>query len=409
MQAATGNDRRTERNLMRNVKIIPSKSDAHRALICAALSETPCQVICNATSKDIEATKACLQALADGRPEMHCGESGSTLRFLLPVMAALGHKSEFYPEGRLPQRPLSPLYEELEGHGCRLSPQGSVPLTIEGQLRPGEYRIPGNVSSQYISGLLMALPLLVGDSRILIEGNLESASYVEMTLKTLQKFNVRIKSIDTGYLIPGGQSYQGPAEYQVEGDWSNGCFWLVAGALTEEGIQVSGLNPDSLQGDKKILTILQEMGAEACIDADGITVKGGSLHGVTIDAAQIPDMVPILAVAALAAEGTTEIINAGRLRIKESDRLTTVTEVLTTLGGQIEELPAGLRITGGRSLKGGQIDTHNDHRIAMMAAIASLLCEAKVIINGADAVEKSYPDFFQVLKEIGLDENVERN
>lgn len=394
---------------MRNVKIIPSKSDAHRALICAALSENPCQVICSATSKDIEATKSCLQALADGRAEMHCGESGSTLRFLLPVMGALGHRAEFYPEGRLPERPLSPLYEELEAHGCKMSSQGSVPLTIEGQLKPGDYHIPGNVSSQYISGLLFALPLLKGDSRILIEGKLESAAYVEMTLKTLQNFSVRVDSIETGYLIPGRQTYQGPAEYQVEGDWSNGCFWLVAGALAEEGLRVTGLNPDSLQGDKEILTILQEMGAEVSVDTGGITVKGGSLHGATIDAAQIPDMVPILAVAALAAEGTTEITNAGRLRIKESDRLATVTEVVTTLGGQIEELPEGLRITGGKPLRGGRIDAHNDHRIAMMAAIASLLCKDKVIIDGSDAVQKSYPDFFQVLADIGLDENVERN
>jgi len=409
MQAAASDYRRTERNLMRNVKIIPSKSDAHRALICAALSENPCQVICSATSKDIEATKSCLQALADGRAEMHCGESGSTLRFLLPVMAALGHRAEFYAEGRLPERPLSPLYEELEAHGCKMSPQGSVPLTIEGRLKPGDYHIPGNVSSQYISGLLFALPLLKGDSRILIEGKLESAAYVEMTLKTLREFGIRIDSIETGYLVFGNQAYAGPSIYQVEGDWSNGCFWLAAGALDEEGVKVSGLDIDSLQGDKKIIDILRDMGAEVSVDADGITVKGGSLHGAIIDAAQIPDMVPILAVVAAAAEGTTEIINAGRLRIKESDRLATVAEVMHALGGQIEELPEGLRITGGNPLQGGRIDAHNDHRIAMMAAIASLLCKDKVIIDGSDAVQKSYPDFFQVLADIGLDENVERN
>lgn len=393
---------------MKTIRIIPSKSDAHRALICAALSKNPCQVICEATSKDIEATKACLQALREGSREMPCGESGSTLRFLLPVMGALGYSAAFLPEGRLPERPLSPLYEEMERHGCKMSPQGSVPFLIEGQLLPGTYRIPGNVSSQYISGLLFALPLLEGESRIAIEGELESAAYVEMTLKVLNDFGIVIHRTDVGFHVPGGQSYMGPEQYQVEGDWSNGCFWLVAGALSEEGIAVGGLSIESLQGDKRILDLLTEMGAEVELDGDEITVRGGSLKGIEIDAAQIPDMVPILAVAALAAEGTTIIKNAGRLRIKESDRLATVTQVLSGLGGQIQELPDGLMIEGGKLLQGGTADAHNDHRIAMMAAIASRLCEEKVYLRGSDAVQKSYPDFFQVLEEAGLHGNIER-
>lgn len=393
---------------MKKIEIIPSKSDAHRALICAALSKAPCQVICKATSKDIEATKTCLEALRKGEEEMHCGESGSTLRFLLPVMAACGHRSAFYPEGRLPQRPLSPLYEEMEAHGCKMSKQGSVPFVLEGQLQAGEYHIPGNVSSQYISGLLFALPILDGDSKILIEGVLESVGYVNMTLKVLSDFGIKVNVTEEGYEIPGGQVYQGPDTYQVEGDWSNGCFWLVAGALSEEGLVVKGLDMNSLQGDKKIVELLRQMGAEVIIDAEGITVKGRNLHGITIDAAQIPDMVPVLAVAALAAEGTTEIINAGRLRIKESDRLATVTHVLNGLGGEIEELPEGLIITGGKPLTGGEADSFNDHRIAMMAAIASILCEEKVMIHGADAVNKSYPGFYDDLAMLGLDKKIER-
>lgn len=406
---------------MKHIQIIPSKSDAHRALICAELSETPCQVICSATSKDIEATKACMQALREGGEDMHCGESGSTLRFLLPVMAALGHKVAFYPEGRLPERPLTPLYEEMEDHGCRMSPQGSVPFVVEGQLEPGDYRIPGDVSSQYISGLLFALPLLEGDSRILIEGNLESAAYVEMTLKVLKDFGIVVNRMQDGFHVPGSQVYQGPAEYQVEGDWSNGCFWLVAGALDEEGVTVSGLSLDSLQGDKAILDLLREMGAEIQMQKNQVTgmtdiaVRGGRLHGITIDAAQIPDMVPILAVAALAAEGTTTIKNAGRLRIKESDRLATVSQVLTGLGGNIEELPDGLIVHGGgnpenqkKPLRGGMAEGHNDHRIVMMAAIASRICADKVQLKGTQAVNKSYPDFFRVLEEAGLDTNIER-
>ena len=393
---------------MKYIKIIPSKSDAHRALICAALSKYPCQVICSATSKDIEATKDCLQALKDGREDMYCGESGSTLRFLLPVMGALGHRAVFHPEGRLSQRPLSPLYEEMEQHGCKMSPQGSVPLVVDGKLKPGEYHIPGNISSQYVSGLLFALPLLEGDSRIYIEGLLESAAYVEMTLKTLSEFGIEIRRTEDGFSIPGRQQYWGPAQYEVEGDWSNGCFWLVAGALSEEGVTVKGLSIDSLQGDKRILELLENMGAKVQIAGDEIIVKGGHLHGIQIDGSQIPDMIPILAVAALAAEGMTKITNAGRLRMKESDRLATVSSVLIGLGGEIEELSDSLIIHGGKPLTGGTIESFNDHRIAMMAAIASSLCENKVYLKGADAVNKSYPDFFQVLEEAGLHGNIER-
>lgn len=393
---------------MRKINIIPSKSDAHRALICAALSEKPCQVLCQAESKDITATRKCLDAVADGREEMYCGESGSTLRFLLPVMGALGHKASFYPEGRLPERPLSPLYEELAAHGCQMSPQGSVPFTIEGQLTSGTYHIPGDVSSQYISGLLFALPILTGDSRIVVKGVLQSKSYVDMTIKALRDFGVEIAETAEGYLIPGGQVYRGPETYQVEGDWSNGCFWLAAGALLTKGICVSGLDADSLQGDKQILEILAQFGAVVNIEEEGITVRGGTLKGIRIDAGQIPDMVPALAVVATAATGTTKIVNAERLRIKESDRLQTVTQVLKNLGADIEELPAGLVIRGTGTLSGGQVDSYNDHRIAMMAGIASILSTGVVSLIGADAVNKSYPGFWADLKALGLDDKIER-
>lgn len=393
---------------MRQVKIIPSKSDAHRALICAALSQNPCEIICEAESKDIAATRKCLDALKEGREEMYCGESGSTLRFLLPVMAALGHKASFYPEGRLPQRPLSPLYEELTAHGCKLSPKGSVPFTIEGQLTGGTYRIHGNVSSQYISGLLFSLPILEKDSRIVVEGTLESKPYVEMTIKVLKDFGIEIVETAEGYEIPGGQSYHGPESYQVEGDWSNGCFWLAAGALLEDGICVSGLDAESLQGDKEIIEILKDFGARVDIEEEGIKVRRGKLTGIQVDVSQIPDMVPALAVVAAAAEGTTEIQNAGRLRIKESDRLHTVTQVLSDLGADIEELPEGLIIKGSGTLNGGKTESYNDHRIAMMAAIASIICEGKVFLQGADAVNKSYPGFFDEMKSLELYGKIER-
>ncbi len=397
---------------MREITAIASKSDAHRAMICAALSQLTsgrnCQIHVDSGSKDIEATAACLSAFLAGEETMLCGESGSTLRFLLPVMGALGHKASFYGEGRLPERPLSPLYEELTAHGCVLSPKGSRPLTISGKLKAGTYTMPGNVSSQYISGLLFALPLLAGDSKILLEGKLESRGYVDMTLQVIRKFGIQIEESDTGFTVPGGQKYQAPQSYVVEGDWSNSCFFLVAGALTEGGICVKGLSQQSLQGDKKILDLLKNFGAEVCQRESEVVVKPGKLRGITIDASQIPDMVPILAVLACAAEGRTVIENAGRLRIKESDRLATVSQVLNGLGAKVKELPEGLIIEGlaGEQMSGGTADGANDHRIVMMAAISSLLCKEPVIITGAEAVSKSYPDFFWDLKKLELDGNV---
>ena len=338
---------------------------------------------------------------------MYCGESGSTLRFLLPVMGALGRKASFRMEGRLPQRPLSPLYEELERYGCKLSRQGDNPLTIEGQLQPGAFRIPGNVSSQFISGLLFATPLLSKHSQILVEGPLESAPYVDMTIRTLRAFGIKLRKTEVGFFIPGGQRYTAPETYQVEGDWSNACFFLAAGAILDGGVRVTGLKMDSLQGDKAILKILDKMGAIINVEEDAVSVTAGRLEGTEIDASQIPDMVPILAVLASAAKGITTIYGAGRLRIKESDRLCAITQVLTALGGGVRELPDGLMMQGVGRLKGGTIDAHNDHRIAMMAAIASLISDEKVIIKGADAVNKSFPTFFDVLKEAGLDDNIE--
>ena len=323
-------------------------------------------------------------------------------------MGALGHRASFYGEGRLPERPLSPLYEELTAHGCVLSPKGSRPLVISGKLKAGTYTMPGNVSSQYISGLLFALPLLTGDSKILLEGKLESRGYVDMTLQVIRKFGIQIEESDTGFTVPGGQTYQAPQSYVVEGDWSNSCFFLVAGALAEGGICVKGLSQQSLQGDKKILDLLKNFGAEVWQGENEVIVKPGKLRGITIDASQIPDMVPILAVLACAAEGRTVIENAGRLRIKESDRLATVSQVLNGLGAKVKELPEGLIIEGlaGEQMSGGTADGANDHRIVMMAAISSLLCKEPVIITGAEAVSKSYPDFFWDLKKLELDGNV---
>ncbi len=393
---------------MKIINAIASKSDAHRALICAALSEKRCNVIFNTTSQDIEATISCLEAMKAGRKEMYCKESGSTFRFLLPIMGALGYAADFYPEGRLPDRPLSLLYEEMIKKGCSLSRQGEVPFKVRGRLVSGVYTIAGNVSSQYISGLLFALPLLANDSSITIEGELQSIDYIHMTLNTLSQFGIEIEQKTNGFFISGNQKYMGPETYEVEGDWSNAAFWLIAGAFLEDGIGIKGLNPDSVQGDKKITEVIRQFGAKVEFKENLLCVSKGNLKGIKIDAGQIPDMIPAVAVLAAGATGKTEIVNAGRLRHKESDRLHSITEVIRNLGGKVDEFDDGLIIYGTEGLKGGKVQSFGDHRIAMMSAIASIICKEKVEITGTEAVNKSYPDFFKDLQKLQLDQNIER-
>jgi 3-phosphoshikimate 1-carboxyvinyltransferase len=320
-----------------------------------------------------------------------CGESGSTFRFLLPVVGALGRKASFILEGRLPERPLSPLYEELVRHGCKLSPQGANPFTIEGQLTPGSYTLDGGVSSQFISGLLFALPLLGGDSTISLTGKAESLPYIEMTLDTLKTFQINIGYDGKAFTIPGRQKYISPGTVQVEGDWSNAAFWLCAGAVSGNTVTVTGLDPHSKQGDRAVAEILGRFGKD--------------LHGIEIDAANIPDLVPILSVVAAAAKGPTRIYNAGRLRDKESDRLAAIRDVLGKLGADIRETEDGLVINGGKPLTGGTVSSWGDHRIAMSAAIAAVLCAGPVIIQGAEAADKSYPTFFDERRRLECPHN----
>ena len=375
-----------------SIPAIPSKSAAHRLLICAALADSPTEVICHGTSKDIEATRACLAAMETGGV-LPCGESGSTLRFLLPVAAALGLEAEFLMEGRLPQRPLAPLDAQLTAHGARLSRPAPDRLRVSGRLTPGDYTLPGNVSSQYISGLLFALPLLDGPSKLTVTGTVESAPYIDMTLDALGKFGVVPRREGTVFFLSPA-AYRSPGRAAVEGDWSNAAFWLCAGALGGP-VTVTGLNPGSLQGDKAVLEILKQFGANITEDHGNYTVSGGELHGMEIDARAIPDLVPVLSVVAAAAEGETRFVNAGRLRLKESDRIETVCAMLRALGAGVEETPDGLTIRGGRALPGGAVDSANDHRIAMSAAVASILCRGRVTVTGAEAVSKSYPRFWE--------------
>ena len=401
------------------VHIPASKSQAHRMLLCAAMGENEVTLRCRGLSKDILATVACLKALgasvdAEGevlhlRPVsapppglclLPCGESGSTLRFLLPLVGALGASAVFEREGRLPERPIEPLGRELCRNGMDIRSDGAR-LSCSGQLRPGAFSLPGNISSQYISALLMTLPLLEGEGTLRIEGALESAAYVAMTEEVLRLGGVRTEKTGYGYRIPGGQRCRFAPELSVEGDYSNAAFFLCAGALSERGIRVTGLDPQSRQGDRAIVPLLEKMGAQVASDGSSVTVKRAALHGITIDASPIPDLIPVLSVVAAAASGETRVIHAQRLRLKESDRLHSTTQMLRALGAEAEELPDGLVIRGGRTIAGGTVDACGDHRIAMSAAVAGGICRGAVTICGSECVQKSYPDFwtdFQQLK-----------
>lgn len=395
------------------VHIPASKSQAHRLLICAALGEEKTEVVCDGISADIAATAKCLSALGaaveeteagflvspikkvpEGRCELYCGESGSTLRFLLPVVGALGVQAAFHREGRLPQRPLAPLDAVLTAHGMTLSEDGDL-LLCSGQLQAGDYEIAGNVSSQYISGLLMALPRLAGESTLTVTGTLESAAYVAMTEDALRLSGVEFSKNGASYAIPGGQRFRLPVRTAVEGDWSNAAFFLCMGALAKEGIRVEGLNLKSSQGDRGVLDVLRAFGAAVSEEENAVTVRRGTLRGVTVDASPIPDLIPVLSVVASVAAGETRVENAYRLRLKESDRLQSTANLLRALGGRVEEKEDGLVITGVPTLHGGAVETQNDHRLAMSAAVAACAAMGEVTVDNDACVAKSYPRFWE--------------
>ena len=374
------------RKLNGSVTVIPSKSQAHRLLICAALSDNETELLCPETNRDIEATAECLNALGavvernEGgyhivpirtvpqKAVLNCCESGSTLRFLLPIVGALGVDAVFHLEGRLPQRPLSPLWEEMERMGCRLSRPTANTIRCEGKLRSGDYEISGNISSQFITGLLFALSLIDGKSELYVSGKIESQPYITMTEEAMGLFHA--------------PDYHSPGTITVEGDWSNGAFWVAAGMMGSN-LSVQGLNAISLQGDRAVVDISHRL-------LDGCP---------TVSAADIPDLVPILSVIAAANNGAM-FTDIQRLRIKESDRVATVIEMIENLGGKAEATEDTLTVHG-TGLRGGTVVSHNDHRIAMAAAIAATACTAPVTILGAEAVKKSYPSFWEEYQKIG--------
>ncbi len=401
------------------VHIPASKSQAHRLLICAALGSGEARIHCDGISRDIEATIRCLRALGariETTPSgelrvqpisevpaglccLPCGESGSTLRFLLPLVGALGAEAVFLMEGRLPQRPLAPLDEQLRGHGMAIAQEGDR-LYCKGQLRAGAYTLPGNVSSQYISGLLLALPLLQENSSLTVTGRLESAAYVTMTEDALALSGVRLERDGLLYLISGGQRPSLPERLSVEADYSNAAFFLSIGALSPLGMKVMGLLRESSQGDRAVLNILSGFGAESMWQDDAVLIRKGSLNAWKIDAAPIPDLIPVLSVVAAVSEGTTRVFNAARLRLKESDRLSSTTRMLRALGAEITELEDGLVIHGRPHLEGGTVDACGDHRIAMAAAVAACVCKAPVTIEGSECVQKSYPRFWEDFEQL---------
>lgn len=377
------------------IESINSKSQAHRILICAAFSDQPTQIECPQTNEDIEATAGCLRALGaeisrtshgyqitpvidiPAKAELSCKESGSTLRFMLPIVGALGVDTLFHMEGRLPQRPLSPLWEVMEDHGCQLARPSNTTLRCTGRLLPGTYAISGSISSQFITGLLFALSIIPGKSKLSVLNKLESAPYVAMTKDVLQQFGVKADNDSLCGRLP----FCSPGFITVEGDWSNGAFFLAAKALGNP-VAVENLKEQSVQGDRVIVPILSDL-----------------KRHTQIDASDIPDLVPILSVVAAASKGAV-FQNISRLHLKESDRIATVCAMLRQFGIETRASENTLEVFPGL-FHGCTIDSASDHRIAMAAAIASTIASGPVTILHAECVKKSYPGFWEDFEKLG--------
>ena len=395
-----------------------SKSMAHRALICAALADRPTDIACSTTSVDIEATAECLRQLgakisktADGffvepiaepheNAKLNCCESGSTLRFMLPVAASLGKVVSLDGTGRLPQRPIGELCAALRTHGCSTSGD-SLPLTVSGKLTAGDYVIDGSVSSQFISGLLLALPQTHAESTVTITGDIQSRPYIEMTLDALSDFGIKTEFKENKITVFENNGYISPEKYTVESDWSNGAFFICAGAIGKNNVKCLNLTPASRQGDKAVAEIVKKFGANLSIDGKTVSVKPQEMKPLRIDVGDIPDLVPVLAATACFVNGTTEFVNAARLKIKESDRILSTAQLINDLGGCAVPGDDTLTVHGTGKLTGGTVDSFNDHRIVMAAAIAASACENETVINGCEAVNKSFPTFFDEYTRLG--------
>lgn len=401
------------------LRIPPSKSLSHRAVLAAALAEGESVIENLIFSEDIIATTEAVRALgveaiqegdkltirrsgtlkAPTEP-LHCNESGSTLRFLIPFAGLFDAPVVFTGAGKLTTRPLDPYFELFDRQGIHYDYPGQLPLTVNGRLTPGTFEMPGHISSQFVTGLLYVLPLLDGDSEIILTSPLESRDYVTLTLQILKIFGIDVETVTPEhYKIKGNQAFR-PAKYRVEGDYSQAAFW-IAGGLMGDGLVLKDLSEVSEQGDQRILQIVKDMGGNLEWKDGDLIVHPSKTHGAVIDASQCPDLVPICATLAAVSEGQTHVINAARVRLKESDRLEAIRTELNKLGANITEEPEGLIIEGVKGFTGGKVEGWNDHRIVMSLAIAAAKASGTIEIEGSGAIKKSYPHFFEDFSKTG--------
>ena len=402
---------------------IPAKAHAHRALIAAALATSPSTILISHSSKDIDATMDSLRSLGatityeNGVAHVTPGpvptmgqvlphESGTTLRLLLPVSASICDTVEVDAKGRLPERPLEPLLSEMKSHGVSFS-QEAPPFTMTGRLQGGIFSMTGSVSSQFFSGLLLAAPQL-GHTTVNCTSPLQSKDYVTLTIKTMKDFGVHVTETLTeaghpSFTIEENQHFHGNEHYPIEGDWSNGAIWLVAAAMTGQSISVTGLRPDSVQADKRILSILEKAGIICTWNGTTVTVTGKAHQPIHVNLEQMPDLLPILSSLACSIEGESAFINGARLRLKESDRLEAVAQLVRDSGGTVRIEGDNLHIRGTGTLMGGTVDCVNDHRLVMAGALNALIATSPMILKDSEAISKSYPHFFTDWKQLGGD------
>ena len=411
------------KKLSGSIDVPPSKSDTHRAIICALLAKDISEIYPIDLSNDIMSTINAAETLGayvkvvknhliiDSRfafsknyVTLNCHESGSTLRFLAPVVSAHGIAAQFEGTGTLLSRPMGVYADVLPKFGVRCTYNGALPFSVDGKLKPGKFLIPGNVSSLFITGLLFALPILHDNSEIILTTPRESSGYVDMTIKTMLKFGVKVAKTENGFKIPGNQHYKA-RNYVTEGDWSQAAFFLAAGAIGEP-VTVHGIKIDSSQGDKAITKLLYRMGADVKCEENSVTVSPGNLSGFNVFAAPTPDLVPILAILGACAQGTTRILGASRLKFKESDRLRAINDGLKKLGVNVIETDDGLLIEGQKSFNKASLNGFNDHRIVMALSVAAIKAREKICISSAESISKSYPSFFEDYNKLGGAVNV---
>lgn len=403
-------------SLSGKIKAIPSKTYGHRMIILSALSKKTSRLIIDEYNDDLLATLNCIKELGadysiDGevltifpikkvnsKPLLNAGESGSTLRFIIPVATALYENTIIDAKGSLKSRPIEPLLDGLSSAGVKFS-DTSLPIETFGKFHGGEIELPGHVSSQFITGILLAASVLEKYSRIILTSDLESKAYVDVTIDVLKSYGIDVEKCNDGFFVKGGRFLNPPVEIQVEGDWSNAAPFLVAGALRGE-VKISGMNSESIQGDRVILDILRSFGADVII-SNTIKVKSNHKHPLNIDINECPDLLPVISILACGAVGQSVFTGCHRLKIKESDRLTNSMEIINRLGGEAFIKDDSLIVNGIGHLFGGRVEGYGDHRMVMAATIASIISENEIKIDGFSAINKSYPRFFEDFKCLG--------